>query len=263
MKKVSYKRKQLRKKNRLNKKVVIALASAGVLAVGSITGYYLYTHRDNNITMEERTERSENVNNTGKPNYISETAFDGSEEIDERLFEYAFPTDSEGYVSNKDLYEQLGDYKMGLISDRANEIGTNFYSFDYRKVRTDYDTYFNNISSMFRDVVYDDDADQNVVLSEIIADFSDAELQMTADFKTSKFMIYQNGMSTYVRGILTVYVWSCKDIDKVSTYFPMQLKVGEDNTFVYEIELLNSMDSHLAKDMQIFDYYDCKFLNIL
>jgi len=70
-------------------------------------------------------------------------------------------------------------------------------------------------------------------------------------------------MPIYARGILTLYIWSCKDIKKVNKYFPTPLKIGEDNTFVYEIEILNSIDSHKAEKMQIFDYYDCKFLDIL
>ncbi|MBP3784480.1 MAG: hypothetical protein J6I68_14640 [Butyrivibrio sp.] len=252
-----------KKKKKTVNKAVVAVVAAAIIAAGGSAGYYFYTHRPVPDTTIQTQDRTEPESETNKPNYIGETAFDGSEEVDERLFEYAYPSESDGYVNNKKLYEELGDYKMGLISDRADVIGTELFSFDYRAVRTDYDNYFDKLSSMFRDVLYDDDADQNVVLSEMIADFSDAELQMTADYKTSKFMIYQNGMPMYVRGILTVYVWSCKDIEKVSKYFPTTLKIGEDNTFVYEIEILNSMDSHKAEKMQIFDYYDCKFLDIL
>lgn len=253
-----------KKKNRPSKRLWIGLAVVGAGAISALAIYLTQTGKIAIIDKESSVQSEADVeDSTGNPNYIKETAFDGSEDVDKRLFNYPYPTESEGYVSNKKLYEELGDYKMNLISQRANEIGTNLFSFDYRTVRTDYDHYFNNLSAMFRDVLYDDDADQNVVLSEMVADFSDAELQMTADYKTSKFMVYDNGMATYVRGILNVYVWSCSDIEKASKYFPAQLKVGEDNTFVYEIEILNSMDSHLAKDMQIFDYYDCKFLDVL
>ncbi|SFU90989.1 hypothetical protein [Butyrivibrio sp. M55] len=252
----------IKKKSPFNK-TVVAIALAVSFIAGGSGGYYLYNHKFANETKEQSSGSTEPESETNKPNYIGETAFDGSEEVDNRLFEYAYPSESEGYTNNKKLYEELGDYKMRAISDRADAIGTELFSFDYRKVRTDYDTYYNTLSSMFRDVVYDDDTDQDVVLSEMIADFSDVELQMTADYKTSKFMIYQNGMPMYVRGILTVYIWSCKDIEKVSKYFPTTLKVGEDNTFVYEMEILNSMDSHKAEKMQIFDYYDCKFLDIL
>jgi len=184
-------RKIKKKKPSVNKKVV-AITLAAVLTAGGSLSYYLYNHRTVNETKNQTTDNAKPKSKNNNSNYITETAFDGSEEVDKRLFEYAYPSESEGYTNNKKLYAELGDYKMGIISDRANEIGTELFSFDYRKVRTDYDTYFKNLSSMFRDVLYDDDTDQNVVLSEMISDFSGAELQMTANYKTSKFMIYRN-----------------------------------------------------------------------
>lgn len=255
---------RIRKTSNNKKKILIAV-TAIALAIGCASvGCFIYLNRAQIIGKAGNQKSPDGTSNgTGEQNYISETAFDGSEEVDERLFTYPYPSESEGYISNKKLYEQLGSNKMELMSSRADEIGSRLYSFDYRTVRTDYDTSFKNLSSLFREVAYEDGTDQNVVLSEMIEDFSDAQLQMTSDYKTSKFMVYQNGMSTYVRGILTVYVWNCSDIDKASKYFPSKLKIGEDNVFVYEIEILNSMDSLMAKDMQIFDYYDCRFLDIL
>ena len=94
----------IKKKSPFNK-TVVAIALAVSFIAGGSGGYYLYNHKFANETREQSSGSTEPESETNKPNYIGETAFDGSEEVDNRLFEYAYPSESEGYTNNKKLYE--------------------------------------------------------------------------------------------------------------------------------------------------------------
>lgn len=229
------------------KQVLITIGVITGIAAASVCGikYGYNNNSDFKNMVDSMTNKISDIfpSNNEENSYITDTAFDGSENINKILFSYPFSRDDNGYISNKDLFDTVSDEKMQAVADRATTICEGLYTFDYREVANNYDTELNTRSNYFVNTTWDEenkstgDLSTDEYIAGMFKTFSDAKLQMTATFDTSKFLVYENGYD-FVRGILTIEVYNIKDDADLKDWFPCKLEEGKTYKFVYDSELL-------------------------
>lgn len=251
----------------MRKKInIIISASLGIIiiGIGILAGYYYKKYYNSKSIVNENINNEVQVQEKDKisyePKYITETSFDGTEEVPDILFTIPFKkTDS--YKSNKDVVNEIEEFRLNNIRKRAEEIIDAYYNVDSISIINNYQTHkeklMNTVSSK---CFYYMENDVEKTPEEYVSDYlriaTENNVSMTSEFKTYKCMIWEDE-AYYVRGLLTVDIHNTDEKSCFSDYNPYELNEGNKYTFVCDIGLISGENDLSASDMRIIDikYY--------
>lgn len=190
---------------------------------------------------------SERRKEEAAPEYLTETCFDGTKELDPILFRFPFKK-SDFYISNKELIKQLGDEKIEDLQARANDFVTDFYGMNIRTLLTDYQETENKLLDYFIQdnlTSYYDEAETEKSARTYVADYlkflSDSNLQTDISFETDKSLVFEDFDGFYVRGLLNIKVYEYENnssVDELNFYSPFPLEKGKTYKIILDLAFI-------------------------
>lgn len=226
-----------------NAKRNILILSIIILISAMIIGIYLI----NSLPVSEKADigksdelpviRQEEKEQT----YITETSYDGSQELNPVLFSFPFQKTGD-YIKNKELVKIISEEKIEGIQNRASDFVLEFYNVNGKTLTKDYKAVEEKAASyMLQDSFYIDEVENiksaDTYLSDYLKLLSDAGFQAEVTFQTDKSLVFED-LQYYVRGLLTMTVFEYNNEYSMSAYIPIQLQKGKTYVAVVDIGLV-------------------------
>lgn len=226
-----------------NAKRNILILSIIILISAMIIGIYLI----NSLPVSEKADigksdelpviRQEEKEQT----YITETSYDGSQELNPVLFSFPFQKTGD-YIKNKELVKIISEEKIEGIQNRASDFVLEFYNVNGKTLTKDYKAVEEKAASyMLQDSFYIDEVENiksaDTYLSDYLKLLSDAGFQAEVTFQTDKSLVFED-LQYYVRGLLTMTVFEYNSEYSMSEYIPIQLQKGKTYVAVVDIGLV-------------------------
>ena len=182
------------------------------------------------------------------PTYITETCYDGTQELDPILFHFSFEK-SHFYIQNKKLVLlYLDDDAIQELQEDAANFAANYYHMNLDDFSRDYDNQLTTFRNLFlEDSLYFDleghllDTDQYT--DDLIRTVYNAKWQNQVEFETDKSLVWQDD-AYYVRGFLTIHTYKIKDDADLSQFFPFRLGGNQDIKAVIDIGLVPGITNY-------------------
>ena len=141
---------------------------------------------------------------------------------------------TDGYISNEELRGYIGDDLIASFANLATTYVDVIYDVNAVNIENDRESYNELMNKMLSD---------NCIVGTAGASFKDAWTTavlesgavMTASFTTGKNYVYADDTEIYVRGILNLKVESAKDLAKLQAMLPVDVEIGKEYNFVYDI----------------------------
>lgn len=272
--------KRVKKKNS-SRWIIILCVLLLVIAAGFICVMLFPRQKnENNKHADEQLPEFEMIE--VDPTYITDTIYDGDEELNPILFAYPFGI-YETYIRNKELAKILDEEMLSDLQKRASDFAISFYNIDSRNTiqhSDSYDQELNNFLISGSDTLYADESiviDQNEITysldtgtdmiqletEDFIATYIEAVcnsgIRAEASFQTNKALVWED-TSYLVRGLLELRVYSVNDMKDLQNFFPFKIKGGETYHVVVDIGLVpvSSMKAETYKVISWNEvaYYD-------
>lgn len=244
------------------KKAPLVIVLIVVLVILVATAGYYYLHRPVATPAPVTEGKLPTVDiPEEEPNYITETCFDGSIEIDPIVFKYPFQKTAL-YSRNKDYLELLDDEFVEGIQNRAESFCRTFYGADKTKLIREYSETEKNLISFYGDdkPMIDNKGNFKDTLT-YVADFlklvADAGIQADIEFITDKSLIFKD-TCLYVRGLITLTVYNIEPGIDISAYFPDNFEEGKKYQMIVDVGMI-PRDSSSADTYQVVEVHVVHF----
>lgn len=228
----------------MKKENVKKIAVTSFLAVGLAASLcYFWLGRDAPPPDETAvtTLPSRDAPETVETDYILETCFDGSKELNPLLFHFPFQKGNE-YVMNKELVQKVDESRICDLTDRATEAVCTMFGISASDAVAENEKY----EELLKDYLSDDCGfyDENgkeYSADDYISDFllllSQSGIQMDIEYTTDKSLVFEDD-AYYVRGLLNMTVYDMDSDVDVTGIFPVQLEKGKSYVAVLDTGLV-------------------------
>ncbi len=157
-----------------------------------------------------------------------------TEEEKANLMEVYGYAKTDEYISNSELRSRLGDDLISSFSTLATTYVDKIYDVNAISIAANEEAYMSEIDKFISDnCIVGTGGD--TFKKEWIQAVKDSGVVMDASFSSGKGYVYADDKEVYVRGILNLKVEAAEDISKIQKYLPVDVKVGQEYNFVYDI----------------------------
>lgn len=189
---------------------------------------------------------------TVEPTYITETCYDGSQELDPILYHYPFQK-TDFYVSNKKLVKQVDDDTIQKLQDDAVAFVSNYFRINADEFYRDYDNAIKEYQKLFvaGSSYYDINGNllsTDIYTNDLVAATCNSRWQSEVDFITDKSLIWQDN-TYYVRGYLSIRTQKIEDSGDLLRFFPFEINKGQKIKAVIDIGLIPGIDNFQMTDI--------------
>lgn len=189
---------------------------------------------------------------TVEPTYITETCYDGSQELDPILYHYPFQK-TDFYVSNKKLVKQVDDDTIQKLQDDAVAFVSNYFRINADEFYRDYDNAIKEYQKLFvaGSSYYDINGNllsTDIYTNDLVAATCNSRWQSEVDFITDKSLIWQDN-TYYVRGYLSIRTQKIEDSGDLLRFFPFEINKGQKIKAVIDIGLIPGTDNYQMTDI--------------
>ena len=189
---------------------------------------------------------------TLEPTYITETCYDGSQELDPILFHYPFQK-TDFYISNKKLVKQVDDDTIQKLQDDAVAFVSNYFQINADEFYRDYDNAFKKYQKLFIDGSSYYDLKGNlfstdIYTNDLVAAMCNSRWKSEVDFITDKSLVWQDN-AYYVRGYLSIRTQKIEDSGDLLRFFPFEINKGQKIKAVIDIGLIPGIDNFQMTDI--------------
>lgn len=189
---------------------------------------------------------------TVEATYITETCYDGSQELDPILFHYPFQK-TDFYISNKKLVKQVDDDTIQKLQDDAVAFVSNYFRINADEFYRDYDNSFKKYQKLFIDGSSYYDLKGNlfstdIYANDLVAAMFNSRWKSEVDFITDKSLVWQDN-AYYVRGYLSIRTQKIEDSGDLSRFFPFEINKGQYIKAVIDIGLIPGTDNYQMTDI--------------
>ena len=189
---------------------------------------------------------------TLEPTYITETCYDGSQELDPILFHYPFQK-TDFYISNKKLVKQVDDDTIQQLQDDAVAFVSNYFQINADEFYRDYDNAFKKYQKLFIDGSSYYDLKGNlfstdIYTNDLVAAMCNSRWKSEVDFITDKSLVWQDN-AYYVRGYLSIRTQKIEDSGDLLRFFPFEINKGQKIKAVIDIGLIPGIDNFQMTDI--------------
>ena len=189
---------------------------------------------------------------TVEATYITETCYDGSQELDPILYHYPFQK-TDFYVSNKKLVKQVDDDTIQKLQDDAVAFVSNYFQINADEFYRDYDNAFKEYQKLFvaGSSYYDIEGNlfnTDIYTNDLVASMFNSRWQSEVDFITDKSLVWQDN-AYYVRGYLSIRTQKIEDGEGLSRFFPFEINKGQKIKAVIDIGLIPGIDNFQMTDI--------------
>ena len=215
---------------------ILAIAVTVVMAIGLIgCGKKTEDTASNNGNGNKKntSQGAPNINYNMEDGNVTLTTQDKKDLME--AFEFA---KTDGYIANDVIRDYMGDDKVASFANVATTYVDIIYDVNAVTLENDIGNYREILDKIISD---------NCVVGTGEESFADRWVQgvidsgavITSSFTTGKDYVYADDTEIYVRGILTLKVESAKDISKLHELLPVDVEVGREYNFVYDIGFLS------------------------
>lgn len=226
---------------RKKKKLLIGSMIAGAVIIAAACVVLVFNNKtikryiDINIYKREYTDSAKEER---EHPYMSETTYDGTNDIDLAVFDYPFDTGVGEYISNNTLYATYPNAVESVYSKVKLSADTFFNSIlgtGYRTLSENEDSFDETLLSvMTNDSIHG--IASNSYLEDIKSFITDNDYQGTVTFTSDKALLWYNDYG-YLRGILTLDVYSSdKNID--SSVYADGMSVKDKKQYIVDLSLV-------------------------
>ena len=189
---------------------------------------------------------------TVEPTYITETCYDGSQELDPILYHYPFQK-TDFYVSNKKLVKQVDDDTIQKLQDDAVAFVSSYFQIDADEFYRDYDNAIKEYQKLFvaGSSYYDINGNllsTDIYTNDLVAAMCNSRWKSEVDFITDKSLIWQDN-TYYVRGYLSIRTHKIEDSGDLLRFFPFEINKGQKIKAVIDIGLIPGIDNFQMTDI--------------
>ena len=189
---------------------------------------------------------------TVEATYITETCYDGSQELDPILFHYPFQK-TDFYISNKKLVKQVDDDTIQKLQDDAVAFVSNYFRINADEFYRDYDNAIKEYQKLFvaGSSYYDINGNllsTDIYTNDLVAAMCNSRWQSEVDFITDKSLIWQDN-TYYVRGYLSIRTQKIEDSGDLLRFFPFEINKGQKIKAVIDIGLIPGIDNFQMTDI--------------
>ncbi len=189
---------------------------------------------------------------TLEPTYITETCYDGTQELDPILYHFPFQK-TDLYVNNKKLVKQVDDDTIQKLQDDAAAFVSNYFQIDADKFYRDYDNAFKEYQKLFvaGSSYYDIKGNlfnTDIYTNDLVAAMCNSRWKSEVDFITDKSLVWQDN-AYYVRGYLSIRTQKIEDSGDLSRFFPFEINKGQYIKAVIDIGLIPDTDNYQMTDI--------------
>lgn len=195
----------------------------------------------------KQTTSSPNINYNMTSGDVILTTQDKKDLMD--AYEFA---KTDGYIANNLIREYMGDDKVASFANVATTYVDIIYDVNAVTLENDIGNYRELMDKIISDNCIAGTDGENFA-DRWIQGVIDSGAVITSSFTTGKDYVYADDTEIYVRGILTLKVESAKDISKLYDLLPVDVEVGREYNFVYDIGFL-SQDGNPGGDNGKIDY---------
>lgn len=269
-------------KNRKYGKIIIIalLLIAATVAAIICVRFFMQETSETNETVDEHLPVISPA--ASEPVYISETIYDGDEELEPILFSFPFQKD-DAYISNKELAKAIDEEMLNELKDRASDFATTIYAIDARNISQNLDNYSQSLQKFLignRDVanseemsnavegaftyhIGNDNESQQLETEDLIASYIEAVcgsgIKAEVSFKTNKALVWQD-LNYFVRGLLELRIYSADDTAQLKSFIPFEIKGGETYYVVVDIGLI-PVSSRAAETYKVVSWNEIAYYN--
>ena len=206
----------------------------------------------NEIIDESEPEQTEDL-----PEYITETCYDGSKEVDPVLYSFPFDKENYDYINNKDLVQKINSKEIELLQEKADECIKMMFGTNSNTILSDYDNTERSMLNLFKEgTTWHDETDNDKSIDIYVADYlkalADNKYQADYQYQTDKSLIWFNNCY-YVRGLVQLKVQECKDGSSLIDYYPITLEKGKTYRFIvdlgYSISVVNETKEYTLTEI--------------
>lgn len=192
-------------------------------------------------TVKTSANATQDSDDSSKDNYIGETAYDDSVSVSRAVFHYPFRS-TEGYISNRDLTQEVSKETLQKYEAFAKEFAELFLGTSYRSIEGSEEDYAEKLAKYFDigTTLLDEDSDEQSVDDFCLSHaqwISDQKLQVETTFTTADFLVYWDG-GYHVRGTLDISVYGC-ETDEMNSTIPDGIDLSKSGSYVCDITLHN------------------------
>ncbi len=189
---------------------------------------------------------------TVEATYITETSYDGSQELDPILYHYPFQK-TDLYVNNKELVKQVDENTIQKLQDDAVTFVSSYFQIDADEFYRDYDNAFKEYQKLFvaGSSYYDLKGNlfsTDVYTSDLVVAMCNSHWKSQVDFITDKSLVWQDN-AYYVRGYLSIRTQKIEDGWDLSRFFPFKINEGQYIKAVIDIGLIPGIDNFQMTDI--------------
>mgnify|MGYP001303930682 FL=1 len=189
---------------------------------------------------------------TVEATYITETCYDGSQELDPILYHYPFQK-TDFYISNKKLVKQVDDDTIQKLQDDAVTFVSNYFEINADEFYRDYDNAIKEYQKLFvaGSSYYDINGNllsTDIYTNDLVAAMCNSRWKSEVDFITDKSLIWQDN-TYYVRGYLSIRTQKIEDSGDLLRFFPFEINKGQKIKAVIDIGLIPGIDNFQMTDI--------------
>ena len=189
---------------------------------------------------------------TVEPTYITETCYDGSQELDPTLYHFPFQK-TDLYVNNKELVKQVDENTIQKLQDDAVAFVSNYFQISADKFYRDYDNAFKEYQKLFvaGSSYYDIEGNlfnTDIYINDLVAAMCNSHWKSQVDFITDKSLVWQDN-AYYVRGYLSIRTQKIEDSGDLLRFFPFEINKGQKIKAVIDIGLIPGIDNFQMTDI--------------
>lgn len=189
---------------------------------------------------------------TLEPTYITETCYDGSQELDPILFHYPFQK-TDFYISNKKLVKQVDENTIQKLQDDAVAFVSSYFQIDADEFYRDYDNAIKEYQKLFvaGSSYYDINGNllsTDIYTNDLVAAMCNSRWKSEVDFITDKSLVWQDN-AYYVRGYLSIRTQKIEDSGDLLRFFPFGINKGQKIKAVIDIGLIPGTDTFQMTDI--------------
>lgn len=233
---------KLIKKNKGKKwNIIVIIILLIIIVIVGIMIFMLNYHsnKQENPKVSETIERPETEQTEDLPEYITESCYDGSKEVDPVLYSFPFDKGIYEYINNKELVQKINSKEIDLLQEKADGCIKMMFGTNSNTILSDYDNTERSMLNLFKEgTTWHDEADNDKSIDIYVADYlkalADNRYQADYQYQTDKSLIWFNNCY-YVRGLVQLKVQECKDGRSLIDYYPITLEKGKTYRFIVDL----------------------------
>ncbi len=257
--------KTQQRKNRTKNILTIIVVVVTVLIVGGLVTYVAIYNHNKALSAQSGDGNSADTNNpdinTAYYNEVHYVGGIGYKDVYEFSFDEGYKQDfmrgtSETYISNKDLWNTLGETEINKIVDITKGFAKDAFNISYRSLQSDPETYKNALLPYIHERCLFTTVDSNgeefemtgsFLLDEVTNYLVDNYVTCEAEFKTDASLVYKADGYYVVRGVLELSMYGdAKD----GSFFTFEGDKGD------KIPIMISFKLYPTRDQQSYSIVD-------